>query len=153
ILATGAYERPLMFEGNDLPGVMLASAAIRLAYRDGVTPGKRAVVVTSTDDGYLAALGLKKSGVQVVAVLDERMAPPDHVTEMLTTEGIPLVTRVRVTRVLGSRSARGLVYVSDGRRRRISCDLVAMSGGWQAADELRFQATSHGQIVVEGDRA
>ena len=38
--------------------------------------------------------------------------------------------------------------------RRIRCDVVGMSGGWQPADELRFQATSRdaGALVV-GERA
>ena len=33
IIATGAHERPLVFSGNDLPGVMLAGAARQFANR------------------------------------------------------------------------------------------------------------------------
>src|SRR3546814_5984687 len=49
ILATGAFERPIAFAGNDLPGVMLASAAQTYALRYGVAPGRRIVVATNND--------------------------------------------------------------------------------------------------------
>src|SRR6185369_9556364 len=49
--AAGSIEQPLMFEGNDLPGVMLCSGAERLAALYAVRPGKRAVVATTTDRG------------------------------------------------------------------------------------------------------
>ena len=49
ILATGAIERPLVFSGNDLPGVMLASAAQTYLGEYGVLPGRRAVVMTNND--------------------------------------------------------------------------------------------------------
>src|SRR5262249_22987333 len=38
VLATGAFERPLVFPGNDRPGVMLASAAERYVNEFGVLP-------------------------------------------------------------------------------------------------------------------
>ena len=40
IAATGSIEQPLMFEGNDIPGVMLCTGAERLAALYGVRPGK-----------------------------------------------------------------------------------------------------------------
>ena len=45
VLATGAIERPLVFPGNDRPGIMLADAARTYATRYGVRAGTRAVVV------------------------------------------------------------------------------------------------------------
>ena len=41
IVAAGAYEAPLVFENNDLPGVMLGSAVQRLLHLYGVAPGRR----------------------------------------------------------------------------------------------------------------
>jgi sarcosine oxidase subunit alpha len=58
VLATGAIERPLVFPGNDRPGIMLASAARAFLHRYGVRPGTRAVLVTATDDAYTVALEL-----------------------------------------------------------------------------------------------
>ena len=51
VFATGTIEQPLVFAGNDLPGVMLAGGARRLAALYGVRPGRRAVVATTSDRG------------------------------------------------------------------------------------------------------
>ncbi|MET0836277.1 MAG: FAD-dependent oxidoreductase, partial [Thermoleophilaceae bacterium] len=44
VYATGAIEQPLVFPGNDLPGVMLSGGALRLMNLYAVQPGTRAVV-------------------------------------------------------------------------------------------------------------
>ncbi len=72
IVAAGAIERPLVFGGNDRPGVMLAGAVRSYLNRFAVTPGKRAVVVANNDDGYRTALDLSACGVDVALVLDTR---------------------------------------------------------------------------------
>ncbi len=63
VLATGAIERPLVFPGNDRPGIMLAGAARTFLNRYGVRPGARAVLVTAADEGYQAALELQRAGL------------------------------------------------------------------------------------------
>ena len=70
--ATGAIEQPLVFAGNDLPGVMLSGGARRLAALYAVSPGKRAVIATTSDRGLHAAAALRRVGVQIVAVADLR---------------------------------------------------------------------------------
>ena len=72
VVATGSFDVPSLFENNDLPGVMLSSAAQRLIRLYGVRPGERAVVATSNDDGYQVALDLLDAGVEVTAVVDSR---------------------------------------------------------------------------------
>ena len=54
VLAAGALERPLVFGGNDRPGVMLAGAVRTYLNRFAVAPGRRAVVFTNNDDGWRA---------------------------------------------------------------------------------------------------
>ncbi|MEK9854545.1 MAG: FAD/NAD(P)-binding oxidoreductase, partial [Rhodobiaceae bacterium] len=56
VLAQGAHERPLVFSGNDLPGVMLSGAVRTYINRYGVVPGNRTVVFTNNDDAYRTAL-------------------------------------------------------------------------------------------------
>ncbi|MDX2241938.1 MAG: 2Fe-2S iron-sulfur cluster-binding protein [Leptolyngbyaceae cyanobacterium bins.302] len=70
IMANGAYEQPAVFRNNDLPGVMLASAAQRLIYRYAVKPMQRAIVLTANNDGYRVALDLVKHGIEVKAIID-----------------------------------------------------------------------------------
>ena len=72
ITATGAIERPLSFAGNDIPGVMLASAVRDYVVNYAVSPGDRTVVVTNNDDAYRTALRLKKAGLDVPVILDAR---------------------------------------------------------------------------------
>ena len=75
LFATGSIEQPLVFAGNDLPGVMLSGGALRLANLYGLRPGSRAVLATTSDRGIEAALGLRAVGVEVLAVADLRPGP------------------------------------------------------------------------------
>ena len=75
ILATGAIERPLVFSGNDLPGVMLASAAQTYLGEYGVLPGRRAVVMTNNDAAWQTAFALQQAGCLIKAIVDTRPAP------------------------------------------------------------------------------
>ena len=68
VSATGAIERPLSFAGNDLPGVMLASAVRDYVVNWAVSPGKRVVVVTNNDDAYRTALALDEAGLSQCVV-------------------------------------------------------------------------------------
>ncbi|HEY3077713.1 MAG TPA: 2Fe-2S iron-sulfur cluster-binding protein, partial [Burkholderiales bacterium] len=126
VLATGAHERPLVFGGNDRPGVMLAGAVETYLRRYAVAPGRRAVIFTNNDSGLERAKAFREFGIEVAAVIDSR-------------EGAV------ITRTLGGRRVAG-VEVGGAR---IACDLVAMAGGWspvvhlysQAQGKLRWDAT------------
>jgi sarcosine oxidase subunit alpha len=134
VLATGAYERALTFPDNDRPGVMLTSALRRLVLDDGVRIAGEVVIVTRDDSAHAAADELRAAGVRVAAVLDQRAG-------------------ARFEGIVGRRRVTALRCEADGVRRTIPCGIVAMSGGWQPADELRYQATSHGTDLVAGERA
>ncbi|GIS15159.1 MAG: hypothetical protein CM15mP117_05910 [Alphaproteobacteria bacterium] len=62
ILATGAIERPLVFSGNDLPGIMLSAAIRTYINRYEVLSGRRAIIFTNNDDAYFTALAIHKAG-------------------------------------------------------------------------------------------
>ena len=139
VTATGALERPLAFAGNDLPGVMLASAVRDFVTDYAVTPGRRVVVMTTNDDAYRTALALHGAGVTVPAVVDTRAEAagelPQRVRalgiEILTGSGIVAEGRGRVERV------RVCDVTGDGTGgRSIACDAVAMSGGWSPVPHL-----------------
>ena len=148
ILATGAIQQPLVFQNNDLPGVMLSGGARRLAALYSVKPGERAVVATVDDRGIADALDLKRFGVEVLAVADLRDAPSPDLAAALRVNNIELIERSTVVRVGGRgevRSANLAAVNSAGRRiagteRKFDCDLVAVSGGSQPALSLLLQA-------------
>ena len=72
VLAAGAEERPVAFGGNDVPGVMLASAMRTYANRYAAAAGKSVVVFGNNDSAYRTARDLKAHGVHVEAIIDSR---------------------------------------------------------------------------------
>ncbi len=75
VLATGAIERPLVFPGNDRPGVMLAGAARTYLHRYGVKVGKHVMIATTDDSAYRTAIDLHAAGVAIAGIVDQRIAP------------------------------------------------------------------------------
>ena len=150
VMATGSYESPMVFDNNDIPGVMLASAAQRLIRLYSVRPGNDAVVATINDQGYSAAQDLLQAGVDVVAVVDLRpvgTASPDAATP-ITDRGVELLASHSVVRAEGKKQLKAVVVqpIKDGQpagpARRLQCDLLCMSGGFQPADALLRQASA-----------
>jgi sarcosine oxidase subunit alpha len=131
VLAAGAIERPLVFGGNDLPGVMLASAVRRYLNRFGVLCGRKVVLCTTNDSAYPLARELAAAGA-AVTVLDVRK----HVTQERVA-GVEVMSGHAVFAAHGGRAVVaatiGEVDMRSGRvakTRRVACDLVAVSGGF-----------------------
>ncbi|MDP9228429.1 MAG: FAD-dependent oxidoreductase, partial [Actinomycetota bacterium] len=116
IAATGSIEQPLMFEGNDIPGVMLCSGAERLASLYRVAPGRSAVVATTADRGLASALALAEEGVEIVAIADARSSGADPELESrIEANGITLLRGATVARAVGRRRVRAATVVElDG---------------------------------------
>ncbi len=141
VIATGAYEQPLVFPNNDLPGVMLASGAARLVHLWGVRPGERAVVVSANPRGLRAALDLHRAGVEIALVGEMRESPDGDLLDALHAAGIPIETGVSVERAEGRRRVERVVLtVSGGARRDVACDLLALAAGYYPATGLLYQA-------------
>ena len=146
LLATGAIEQPLVFEANDLPGVMLASAARQYANRYAVAVGRRVVFATNNDSSYLAALDLTSAGVNVPFLLDSRATAPEALASSLRARGVEVRARALVVKAIGRRSLESLRYGSlaaDGSiadLREVHCDALGMSGGWSPTAHLFSQA-------------
>ncbi len=116
VVAPGLVERPYVFEGNDLPGVMLSSAARRLVNLWAVRPGDAAVVLSANPEGDAAVEDLRRVGVEVVAVLDAR-------------------ERAGVVRAIGRRDG-SLAAVELGDGTRVDADLLVTAVGWTAPTSL-----------------
>jgi sarcosine oxidase subunit alpha len=150
VVATGSIEQPAVFRNNDLPGIMLGSAAQRLIHFYGVRPGRKAVVLTANDDGYAQAIDLLKIGSEVVAVVDLREVPPvTPLSFAVRKAGIPVVTGSAIQEayhhnkehVIGVAVAP---IVAEGKlgdpTASYDCDLVLMSTGYSPAAHLLLQA-------------
>ncbi len=140
VTATGAIERPLAFAGNDLPGVMLASAVRDYATLWGVAPGARTVLVTNNDDAYRTAIALKKAGLEVPAVLDARPGAQGALPAVARSLGVRVAEGCGIAAVKGGKTVIGVrVCRQDGAGdviEEITCDAVAMSGGWSPVVHL-----------------
>lgn len=162
LVCSGSFDQPVIFRNNDLPGVMLTSAVQRLIKLYAVKPGKRAVVLTGNDDGYLAALDLHDQGVDVVAVADMRSGPSDR-TLRLALEKRGIVCHVNTT-VYEALHEKGMRHVSGAELRkitgrgqvansgsRVDCDLLCMSGGYMPVYQLLCQAG--GKLAYDDQQA
>ncbi len=141
VFATGAIEQPLVFAGNDLPGVMLSGGAVRLLGLYAVSPGARAVVATTNDRGLEAAARLHDAGVGISAVADLR-ATPSASTEALQARGISVFQGYTIVEAKGAKQVESAVVASleGGAELSFECDLVLVSGGFAPATSLLLQA-------------
>lgn len=148
ICATGVMEQLAVFRNNDLPGVMMASAAQRLIACYAVKPGDRAVVLTANEEGYRAALDLVIAGVEVAAVVDlNRDCQRGPWAQQVAEQGVTIYEGYSVYEAHGKQHLESVqVAPFDGKKcapsspTHITCDLLLMSVGWAPAAQLLYQA-------------
>lgn len=147
VAATGSIEQPAVFRNNDLPGVMLGTAAQRLINLYGVSPGHKAVILTGNDDGYGVALDLFENAVDVRAIVDMRSNPTESLlAEVAKTNNITILQGSTIYEAIagpGKRSIKGALIhdlSSQGeigeKQQLIDCDLICMSAGYSPAAQL-----------------
>ncbi len=162
VLAMGSIEQPAQFRNNDLPGIMLGSAAQRLIKLYGVRPGEQAVVLAGNDDAYGVALDLLDAGVKLQAIVELRDAPgadsfaatcaergvriiPGHcIQEAIGLPGLKHLRAVQVSRITGKGEF-------DHGSERIPCDLLVMSVGYTPTYQLALQ--SGGRLAYDDEAA
>ncbi len=151
VLCTGVLEQPAVFHNNDLPGVMLGSAAQRLIRLYAVRPGKRAVVLAGNNDGYAVALDLMDCGVEIAAVVELRDEPVyDDIAKAVRAKGVKVYEGHAVYRAISTSDKHHLKaveirqIVGQGQcgqsGERVSCDLLCMSVGYTPTYQLACQA-------------
>ena len=154
ILATGAIERSLLFEGNDRPGIMLCSAVRRYINRYGVKPGSRAVVYVNNDSGYQTLEALRSAGIEINAVIDRRCGPSQEALNIAARHGIQVLTGSRISSTRGRNRIRSVSVSSigaNGRSRNYPCDVLCVSGGWTPSTHLFSQAG--GEVKFDSETA
>jgi sarcosine oxidase, subunit alpha len=138
ILAQGAIERPLVFDGNDTPGVMLSSAAKVFANRYGVAVGKSVALMASHDSGWHDVFALATAGVGIAAIIDVRSEVDPALLAEASKFGIPVYLDWSVTGVNGRHRVKSiqLCHNGDYLERRLPCDALLMAGGWTPSVHL-----------------
>ncbi|MGI8826650.1 MAG: glycine cleavage system aminomethyltransferase GcvT [Chloroflexota bacterium] len=149
VLATGVSEHPLVFQNNDLPGVMLGSAVQRLMRLWAVKPAQRAVVVSAHDEGLRVAGDLLDAGVSIAAVAEHRVEIQDGPElRKLTDANVPVLRGWSVAEATGNGGVEAAVLARldaagkpvPGTERTEACSLVAVSTGLETNASLLWQA-------------
>ncbi len=125
VLAAGAGEKPIVFAGNDSPGVMLSSAMRTYARRHAALAGRNIVVFTASDDGWDTARAMKAAGAEIAGIVDAR-------AESKSDPAVgPAFIGAVVQEAQGGRRVRGArIVTANGAASDIECDAIAVSGGF-----------------------
>ncbi|MEO1994018.1 MAG: 2Fe-2S iron-sulfur cluster-binding protein [Planctomycetaceae bacterium] len=152
LLATGCFEQPAVFQNNDLPGVLLGSAAQRLIHLYAARPCQRAVVLAANSDAYRVAWDLHTAGVQLAGIAELRPeGDATPIAQQVADAGIPIFKGHTVYEAIPGRgnhrlrAARICPLDERGQPRtahalRIDCDAVVVSVGWTPNSGLIYQA-------------
>ncbi|TPI37083.1 sarcosine oxidase subunit alpha [Mesorhizobium sp. B3-1-6] len=134
VVAAGSIERPIVFAGNDTPGVMMASAMRSYINRYAATPSRRIALFTNNEDGWRTAETAIAAGLQVAAVIDARPdVSPAH-RSLASKGGFP-VLHGAVSGVDGGKGGvrKISVALTGGARAEVEADGLGVSGGWNPA--------------------
>ena len=147
VIATGAFERPLVFSGNDRPGIMLVNAGRRYAVEYGAIPGKKIAVFTNNDTAYYAAKELADQGANIRIIIDVRSEISGDIRALAASIGTEVHTASAIGRTTGSQR---LLAIHVGHfdlesksisspTQRYETDCLLVSGGWSPAIHLTSQ--------------
>jgi len=152
VLATGAIEQPAVFSNNDLPGIMLGSAAQRLLQRHSVAPGRSVVILGANAESVALAGDLADAGVTVKTLLvptDSPLRVDDALRRSLRARGIDVqegITGLAAQATGGVLS--GVSFWIDGQRAQLDCDALLLSVGFSPAQQLALQAGARSRFDV-----
>jgi len=157
VMATGSIERPLVFADSDRPGVMLCHALRTYINHFAVLPGKSIVIITNNDSAYHTVLDVRTAGAQV-EVVDVRRNPAGALLDQAREQGIHIHENSSITAVDYRRGKlRGveIMQLDDrgeavrGVPNGLTCDLVAVSGGWTPTVHLFSQGKGKLSFIEE----
>ncbi|MFN2099660.1 sarcosine oxidase subunit alpha family protein [Altererythrobacter sp. MF3-039] len=147
VIATGSVERPLVFPGNDKPGVMLAQAGLRYANRYGVAVGRKVVVTGNNDSIYAVARALAGMDMNVTTLVDMRPDPTAEPAAGIEQLGIRVLAGHAIRRARGFQELSSIEIepfadgaVQSGGTIRLDCDALLVSGGFTPMVNLCSQA-------------
>ena len=149
-------ERPLVFGGNDIPGVMMAGAMRAYLNRYGVAPGRSVAIFTTNDSGYALARDLEAAGVRLAAIIDSRVAGASN---GVYSGSARIVRGGFVSDAEGGKALSSITIFKDGQTEKLAVDALAMSGGFSPVIHLACQrggrpewSDAHAAFIVAEDR-
>ena len=149
IVATGALERPLVFNNNDRPGIMLSSAIKKYTDYFGVICGTNNIFFTNNDSAYESAISLLKKGINVQAIIDIREKSTSSIVKEAENIGIKIYWSHTIVDTHGYKKLKKISIMElskDGqsfatsKKTILYCDCLGMAGGWTPAVHLFTQS-------------
>ena len=148
ITATGSLERPMIFDNNDRPGILLSSAIKRYIDFFGVACGEKNILFTNNDSAYETAISLIQKGINVEAIIDNREKVDSKLVYEVEKNNVKIFKGYTITNTFGYKriSRISLMQLSKdgqkvvGSKIDLSCDCLGMSGGWTPAVHLFTQS-------------
>jgi len=177
IICSGSLEQQAVFRGNDIPGVVMASAAQRLTHLHGVKPGDKALVLAGNNQAYDTALDLIDAGIEISAIVEMREQACDTLErQTVIDQGIRIIPHSAVFEAIADSKTKRVAkvevrsIVGQGRcgdsGEVIACDLLCMSVGYmptyqlvcQAPKAIRLAGSVNGRwdvdsVIQEGENA
>ena len=158
ILATGALERPLIFNNNDRPGIMLSSAIKKYSNFYGVACGTKNVFFTNNDSAYESALSLHNKGIKVEAIIDIRENSDAKILKKINDAGIKIYWAHTIVDTKGYKRLSNVSVMKlsndgtsvTGNKITIYCDCLGIAGGWTPAVHLHTQSGS--KLIFDDNR-
>ena len=148
ITATGSLERPLIFDNNDRPGILLSSAVEKYANLFGVACGEKNVLFTNNDSAYETAISLHQKGIHIEAIIDNREEIDSKLIKEIEKNNLKIYKGYTVVNTYGYKRINKISIMKlskDGQKvvgskKSISCDCLGISGGWTPAVHLFTQS-------------
>ena len=159
VVATGAMERMIPFENNDMPGVYGAGAIQTLMNTYGVKPGDRVLIVGAGNVGFILAYQLYQAGVKVEAIVEAMPKIGGYFVHAAKVRrlGIPILTRHTILRAEGNEKVeRAVVAQLDEKwnviprtEKVFEVDVIALAVGLRPSIELLHQVGCQIKYVPE----
>jgi len=159
IIATGASEKALPFENNDLPGVYAAGAVQTLMNEYGIKPGRKVLMVGSGNIGLIVAYQLLQAGVEVKALVEaaDRIGGYLVHASKIRRLGVPILPRTSIKRAEGKDAVEAAEIWSldenwqgiPGTEKTIDVDTICIAVGLSPLTELLQQAGGRVEYVRE----
>ncbi|QOX61892.1 FAD-dependent oxidoreductase [Anoxybacterium hadale] len=150
IICTGAAEKMLQFENNDLPGVYGAGAVQTLMNVYGIQPGQKVLMIGAGNIGLIVTYQLLQAGVDVAAIVEAAPVIGGYKVHASKVRrlGVPIYTKTTVKTALGDKYVTGAVLadvddkfeIIPGTEREIEVDTICLSVGLAPLGELISQA-------------
>ena len=159
IIATGASEKSIPFENNDLPGIYAAGAVQTLMNQYGVKPGDKVLMVGSGNIGLIVSYQLMQAGVEVVKLVEAAPSISGYLVHASKIQrlGVDILTQTSIKRAIGKEQVEKVELWNldetwqgmEGSEQTLEVDTVCISVGLAPLTELLMQVGAEVMYIRE----